>query len=73
MLRRDRPGEIGRGPGMGRQSEALGGRGKMGGPASGGPGGYCLCPSCGDRSLHLRMEACTSMTCSKCGSRMVRD
>ncbi len=53
----------GRGPGRGRQ----------GGPKAAGPGGYCICPSCGHRQPHQAGQPCTSVQCPKCGIRMVRE
>lgn len=47
------------------------GRGRMGGRSL-GPGGYCLCPSCGTRIPHKRGVPCATLTCPKCGTKMVR-
>jgi len=49
-----------------------GGRGRMGGPYSAGPGGKCECPSCGHAVSHPAGTPCTSMECPKCGTKMVR-
>lgn len=49
------------------------GRGRMGGPYAAGPGGYCKCPKCGNRELHNPGVPCTNQTCSKCGTRMIRE
>ncbi|MCE5323699.1 hypothetical protein LLG46_10355 [bacterium] len=57
----------GTGPAGGR------GRGQMGGGrASAGPGGDCVCPSCGHREAHERGVPCVEKTCPKCGTKMVR-
>lgn len=55
------------------------GRGQAGGLGPGrgggrslGPGGYCICPSCGDRVPHRRGVPCYQRTCPKCGSKMTR-
>ncbi len=57
----------GRGPGGG------GGRGRMGGPYAAGPGGYCVCPNCGNRAPHGPGIPCTRQKCSKCGATMIRE
>ncbi|HZK09858.1 MAG TPA: hypothetical protein VFD08_02190 [Clostridia bacterium] len=51
----------------------VGGRGRMGGPASAGPQGYCKCPSCGEKIKHKPGLPCTSRSCPKCGTKMLRD
>jgi hypothetical protein len=62
------------GPGTGRGMGRGGGRGRMGGNRPGaGPGGYCVCPSCGARISHQRGAPCYSVNCPKCGARMVRE
>ena len=50
-------------------------RGKrMGGNRPGaGPGGYCVCPKCGERTSHERGMPCFDMNCPKCGTTMVRE
>jgi len=53
------------GRGMGR------GRGRMGGFAM-GPGGECVCPSCGTRVPHQAGVPCYQQKCPKCGSPMTR-
>lgn len=58
------PGGGGRGRGMGRGRR--GGRGL-------GPGGYCVCPSCGARVPHKLGAPCYSVSCPKCGTKMVRE
>ena len=64
MPRRDGTGPFGSGRGT------MGGR--MGGPVSGGPEGYCQCPNCGEIVKHLRAEPCSNLKCPKCGTTMVR-
>jgi len=68
------PGPFGGGPGTGRgMGGGGGGRGRMGGNRPGaGPGGYCICPSCGEKVPHQAGSPCYNLTCPKCGSRMVR-
>ena len=58
----------GRGLGQGR------GGGRMGGNRpTAGPGGYCICPSCGKKVAHQAGVPCYSVNCPKCGIRMVRE
>ena len=49
------------------------GRGRMGGPYAAGPGGQCMCPSCGYREIHNPGRPCTNQKCSKCGDSMIRE
>ncbi len=60
-------GGFGSGRGQGR-----GGRGRMGGNAA-GPGGYCVCPSCGKKVPHKPGKPCTTMKCPNCGTKMIRE
>lgn len=61
------PGKNGTGPaGPGNH------RGKMGGPASAGPEGYCECPKCGTKVKHDRGEPCSTKKCPNCGATMIR-
>lgn len=57
----------GQGPGLGRA-----GRGGGNKPGS-GPGGDCVCPSCGEKLPHVAGQPCKDRTCPKCGTRMVRE
>ncbi len=61
--RQDNQGPFGSGQGQ------AGGRGRYGV----GPGGFCVCPSCGMKVAHQRGVPCYSMTCPKCGVRMIRE
>jgi hypothetical protein len=65
-------GGSGRGPGMGGGGgRGMGmGRGRRG---NAGPGGNCICPACGEKVMHQAGVPCTSMSCPKCGMRMVRE
>ena len=68
MPRGDGTGPMGGGGrGMGRG----GGRGRMGGFGL-GPGGYCVCPSCGHKVPHQRGVPCYQMKCPRCGAAMTR-
>lgn len=49
-----------------------GGGGGMGGPLVAGPGGHCVCPSCGYREPHTVGSSCDKKKCPKCGTRMIR-
>jgi endogenous inhibitor of DNA gyrase (YacG/DUF329 family) len=58
---------LGRGRGIGR------GRGRMGGNRAGaGPGGFCICPNCGTKVPHQAGVPYYTVSCPKCGLRMVR-
>ena len=66
-------GPIGQGPGTGGGFGRGGGRGRMGGNRPGsGPGGDCICSSCGHRIPHQRGIPCYSAKCPKCGAKMVK-
>ena len=73
MPRGDGTGPTGGGPGTGggRGFGGGGGRGRMGG-FSAGPGGNCVCPSCGKTAAHPRGVPCTQMKCPGCGATMTR-
>lgn len=63
----------GKGSDLGRGSGRSGGRGRMGGTRPGaGPGGLCVCPSCGHKVAHSVGTPCYSIKCPKCGTNMVR-
>jgi len=38
-----------------------------------GPGGYCVCPSCGFRTAHTRFSPCNNRKCPKCGSKLTKE
>ena len=65
----------GRGRGGGRGAGAGGGRGlgRMGGPYAAGPGGNCVCPSCGHKVPHQAGVPCYQSGCPKCGTQMARE
>ncbi|HMM70067.1 MAG TPA: hypothetical protein PKD08_06180 [Gudongella oleilytica] len=65
------PAGSGSGSGFGRGQAGAGG-GRMGGPLSAGPDGYCECPKCGTRVGHGRGEPCSSIKCPNCGTPMAR-
>jgi hypothetical protein len=81
MPRRDGTGPRGQGPGTGRgmgRSRGGGssrpGRGRgMGGGFAAGPGGYCICPSCGQRVIHEVSIPCYEQRCPRCGTAMTRE
>lgn len=71
MPRGDGIGPRGQGPGTGRRVGRGGGRGLRGGFAA-GPGGACVCPSCGERAHHQTGTPCFEQKCPKCGVTMTR-
>lgn len=38
-----------------------------------GPGGYCVCPNCGNKVEHTRATPCFQQSCPKCGSAMIKE
>ncbi|HPF19443.1 MAG: hypothetical protein QM215_04860 [Bacillota bacterium] len=67
------PFKDGTGPdGSGPRTMGTGRRGRQGGAAA-GPAGYCVCPSCGERILHTTGVPCTSVSCPKCNTKMLRE
>ncbi len=63
MPRRDGTGPLGQGPMIGR--DGLCGTGV-------GPGGYCVCPNCGEKLTHTTGAPCSAQKCPKCGTSMTR-
>ncbi|MBN1299296.1 MAG: hypothetical protein JW997_06400 [Actinobacteria bacterium] len=77
MPRGDGTGPAGEGPGTGRglgrgAGQARGGQGRMGGQGL-GPGGDCVCPSCGTKVAHQPGTPCYNIQCPKCGAYMARE
>jgi len=63
-----------RGDGTGPPRISTDRSGRMKGNRSGaGPGGYCVCPSCGEKVLHQQGTPCFNLKCPKCGTKMVRE
>jgi len=68
----------GRGRGFGRgagQGAGQQGAGQGAGQVSqgSGPGGFCVCPSCGEKTEHQVGIPCYEVKCPKCGTMMVRE
>ena len=73
MPRGDGTGPAGQGPGTGRgmgagQGQAMG----RGGGFALGPGGNCVCPSCGATAPHQRGTQCYKIKCPNCGAALTR-
>ena len=51
----------------------MGGGGGRGGGFAMGPGGNCICPSCGAKAAHPRGVPCYQQKCPKCGAPMTRE
>jgi hypothetical protein len=69
---------MGRGRGTGRGTGSGAGRGGGRGPgrqggSAVGPGGNCICPSCGHRQAHRIGVPCLNEKCPKCGAQMIRE
>jgi hypothetical protein len=62
----------GSGQGAGRKGGPSG-RALGANPAAAGPGGYCVCPNCGERKEHVAGVPCYQAKCPKCGTLMVRE
>ncbi len=62
----------GLGQGSGKGSGRGGGQGRNKGGAK-GPGGYCVCASCGYKSPHQQGTKCTSLKCPDCGKTLIRE
>lgn len=66
---RDKAERRGTGAGVGFGN----GKGRMSGNNAGaGPGGYCVCPQCGEKVSHIQGKPCFSVKCPKCGEQMMR-
>jgi len=48
------------------------GRGRIPGGQGLGPGGNCVCPTCGAVISHIRGTPCFEQICPKCGAKMTR-
>ena len=67
------PGRDGTGPPGGGRGAGGGGRGRGGGNRPGsGPGGYCVCPNCGEKITHRVGVPCYQEKCPKCGAKMAK-
>lgn len=73
MPRGNGTGPRGQGTGTGKGTGRGGsGQGRGGGFAA-GPGGYCVCPDCGERAPHQLGSPCYEQKCPKCGTAMTRE
>jgi hypothetical protein len=72
MPRGDRTGPKGQGPGTGKGQGRGSGRGRGGGLGA-GPGGFCVCPDCGERATHQPGSPCYEQKCPKCNTAMTRE
>ncbi len=61
----------GDGKGPPKNAGQRGGR-MRGNRAGAGPGGFCVCPDCGERITHQQGTPCYEFSCPKCGTKMVR-
>ena len=73
MPRGDETGPPEGSSGNGKDMQEDSGRGRMGGSKPGaGPGGECVCPSCGTTASHQAGIPCYQIECPTCGKSMVR-
>ena len=49
------------------------GRRMIGNKPGSGPGGRCICPSCGHTVTHSRLKPCNERECPRCGTVMTRE
>ena len=63
----------GGGSGIGRGMRQIGKGGMRGTQPGSGPGGDCICHNCGTRMPHQAGVPCYNLSCSKCGSKMVKE
>lgn len=61
------------GDGRGPRGGGMGGGCRRGPKGQAGPGGNCVCPSCGEKVVHKPGVPCSTMECPNCGMRMVRE
>lgn len=61
----------GKKPGSGLGMGRAGGQGRNKGGAH-GPGGYCVCASCGYTQAHEQGVKCTTIKCPECGKPLIR-
>ena len=73
MPRGDGTGPRGQGPGTGRGMGRGGGARGLRGVFAAGPGGDCVCPSCGERFPHQTGTPCFEQKCPKCRATMTRE
>jgi electron transport complex protein RnfB len=58
---------------QGSSGGAGGGQGRGRGSGFGaGPGGFCVCPACGEKVPHQQGVPCFEVKCPKCGTMMTR-
>jgi uncharacterized protein (DUF983 family) len=64
-------GSRGQRPGQGGSAVSATGQGRQQRRGV-GPGGYCICPNCGEQALHQTGMPCYQQVCPKCGAKMTR-
>ena len=73
MPRGNGTGPKGKGARTGRAVGGGSGHGRMGGDRPGsGPGGNCICPSCGKTIAHQRGLPCNQVVCPDCSAKMTK-
>jgi len=64
--------DSGRGQGGSGRGQSSAGRGRGGGFGT-GPGGFCVCPNCGEKAPHQPGNPCYEQKCPKCKTAMTRE
>ena len=73
MPRGDGTGPKGQGPRTGGNVSSRQGRSGQGVRSGAGPGGLCVCSTCGEKVPHQMATPCYEQKCPKCGAALIRE